>query len=256
MITLLDELEEIKETFDKSFDSILKYHVQDDLIVNGNLQTWMDTFNENDFRSGARIEIQAYYLRMFKFGSYISKLLKSDGKKYEEAEIKMKNKVKKVFFKDGLLADGFTDEVDMTQRPNIFLAYYAYPDLLENKEWESAFDGALDKLWLEWGGLSSIDKENPLFREEYSGQDNQSYHRGDSWYYINNLAALCMHRVNPKKYGKYVTPIVNASKQEMLFSGFLGHSAEISSAKEKSSFGARCQAWSAATFIELMEELR
>jgi glycogen debranching enzyme len=64
-----------------------------------------------------------------------------------------------------------------------------------------------------------------------------------------------MHRIDKKRFKKYIDKILKASIKEMLYSGVTGYSAEISSAAEMTSKGCRCQAWSSAMFIELIDEL-
>ena len=177
---------------------------------------------------------------------------------FSSLEKEHKQRVREEFFKDGILYDtvysGVVDN-DNTIRPNVFLAYYVYPGLLTQNEWKQVFDSALKELWLDWGGLSTISHNSPLFKPEYTGQDDLSYHNGDSWYYINNYAAIVMHRLDKKYYSKQIKRILEASKEEMLFSGFIGCCAELSSAKYMKSEGCLSQAWSAASFIELIHEL-
>jgi len=173
-----------------------------------------------------------------------------------------------------LLRDGYDCSNSDVQRPNVFLVYYLYPRLFNYEEWLKIFDAALDRLWCEWdlgseitntayyseignsaGGLSTIDKSNPLFMPEYSGQNNKSYHRGDSWFFINNIAAICMTRLDKNKYSRFIKKIVNASCEDILYRGFLGYASELSSASSLNPGGCFCQTWSMATFIELMHEL-
>ena len=144
---------------------------------------------------------------------------------------------------------------DFTIRPNIFIAAYVYQELLTNKEWETCFNNALKYLWLDWGGLSTIDKSNPLFTSESTGENKKSYHRGDSWFWVNNLAALTLSRINNKKFDKNIKKIIDASTEEILWKGCIGCHSELSSAKELSSKGCFNQAWSNAMFIELIDEI-
>jgi glycogen debranching enzyme len=225
-----------------------------------------------DGREGFRIEIQALRLKMY---ALMKELCKLTGDKkhseYERLEKNTKEAVKKVFWEPPVLIDGTDSEgkEDRTIRPNIFIAYYIYPELLKLEEWDECFEYTLKRLWLSWGGLSTIDKRDKLFYDEYTGENNKSYHRGDSWFWINCLAAICMHRLdndlgktigftNEKKIGKYkiaIDKIIDACCEEILFKGFIGHHAELSSAKELRSEGCMCQAWSAAMFIELINEI-
>lgn len=210
----------------------------------------MDTvWHSEDGREGFPIEIQCLHLNML---SLMSKL--GGTKSYKTREDKMKERVLDVFWKKeiGLLADM---DYDDTQRTNIFIAYYVYPDLLSRKDWQTAFESCLEKTWQEWGGLSSIAKDHPLYTPEYTGKDNQSYHRGDSWYWINDLAAICLHRNNPIAFEDKVKKILDASAGEILWSGAVGHAAEVSSSSHSTSDGCFAQAWSASMFIELVYEV-
>lgn len=219
------------------------------LIKNQALETWMDTSYKEDNRDGFRIEIQTLWLVMLKLSNYLDELLKRQVV-YNALEKNTKEKVKQEFFANGILKDGKNDP---TIRPNMFLAYYLYPDLLENSEWEIVFDNSLEKLWLDWGGFSTIDKTSELFCKDYSGENNISYHRGDSWFFINNIAAICMKRLNNEKYIKYIEKIIEASIKDILYNGVIGRPSELSSASQLKAEASLFQLWSAATLIELLE---
>jgi len=247
------DLVKIKRTLERVILDMAHKHAVNGLIVNNEQETWMDTKPAK--RKGACIEIQALFLAMINFHNYIASITKSK-QLFKSLEKEHKERVRNEFFKQGVLYDRIHEQVlDTTARPNIFLAYYIYPDLLTKKEWMQAFDNALKDLWLGWGGLSTISHTSPLFRVEYTGQDDASYHNGDSWYYINNYAALAMHRLDKNYYEKQIKSIYEASKEEMLFSSFIGCCAELSSAKHMKSEGCLSQAWSAASFIELWHEM-
>ena len=238
---------EIESSLEKSLASLLKLHTKDSFEVNEKLETWMDTEFGNDTRDGIRIEIQALRLNMYKLMFELTQ-----NQKYRILENISKNKIIEKFWNGKILADGLND---FTIRPNIFIAAYAYPELLTNKEWEICFDNALKGLWLDWGGLSTIDKNNPLFAQVSTGENIKSYHRGDSWFWINNLSALVLNRVNKTKFKKQIQKIILASTEEILWKGCIGCHAELSSAKELSSKGCFNQAWSNAMFIELIDEV-
>ncbi|MFH1649038.1 MAG: amylo-alpha-1,6-glucosidase [Candidatus Woesearchaeota archaeon] len=227
------------------------------LIENGPLETWMDTCNGDDVRKGARIEIQALWLSACKLVRELHRILGNpNGADILRFEETLKKSTREALFHEGRLHDGiFEGKLDTRVRPNIFLAYYVYPELLTKQEWKQAFVYTLDELWLEWGGLSSISRNDPLYCSEHTGMDNKSYHRGDSWFWINNVAAIVMNRVDSNLFKYYVHKIKKASVEEMLFHGFVGHCAEISSAAKMESKGCWAQAWSAGTLIELLVEL-
>ncbi len=265
------------------------------MAYNLKLETWMDTgicdarIDNTDIsssgkketiiddREGFRIEIQALRLKMYSLMKELCNLTNDREKylEYKKLEEDTRQKVKKVFWEPPVLIDGVDigddndGKEDRTIRPNIFIAYYVYPELLIEEEWDDCFEHALKRLWLDWGGISTIDKKDKLFCNEYTGENNRSYHRGDSWFWLNCLAAICMHRLdkklgktigftNDKHIGKYkiaVDKIIDACCEEILFKGFIGHHAELSSAKELRAEGCLCQAWSAAMFIELINEV-
>ncbi len=232
----------------KSSINLLKQHYgQTGLFYNGPLETWMDTGVDYDKREGFRIEIQALLLSMYNLAYRMTK-----DESYKRQEEELKKKVRRDFFKDNYLFDGSDDN---TIRPNVFIAAYVYPDLLSKGEWTRCFKKILPKLWLSWGGLSTIDKKHDLFCDAYTGEDNKSYHRGDSWFFLNNMAALVMYRTDRAQFKKYIDKILDASTKEILYLGAIGHHSELSSAKKLESNGCLAQAWSAAMYIELIEEI-
>ncbi len=234
-----------------------KERMNNGLIPNSALETWMDTHegNHEDVREGYRVEIQALYLATYKFLNFINKLVDRERPELKREEEEFRENVKKKLFRKHLV-DGLDKDMkpDLTVRPNVFLAYYAYPELLSEGEWKTTFDKTLRACWLQWGGLSSISKKHALFRARHTGMTNESYHRGDSWYFINNIAAISMHRLDRIKYSSKIKKIVKASTKEMNKMGLIGQCAEISSAEEQTSEGCLAQAWSAATLAELLSE--
>ena len=65
-----------------------------------------------------------------------------------------------------------------------------------------------------------------------------------------------MNRMDKSKFRPYVDRIVEASVNEILYSGMVGHHAEVSSSKRLDSNGCMAQAWSSALFVELVDELK
>ena len=239
---------EVESSLEKSINGLLKFHTKDSFEFNEAKETWMDTDFGGDCRKGARIEIQALRLNVYRLMFELTQ-----NNKYRILENTLKIRLKQKFWNGQILADGLDD---FTIRPNIFIAAYAYPDLLTGKEWEICFENVLEKLWLDWGGLSTIDKNNPLYTDAYTGEQNiKSYHRGDSWFWVNNLSALILNKINKLKFNKNIKKIIDASTEEILWKGCIGCHAELSSAKELQSKGCFNQAWSNAMYIELIEEL-
>ncbi len=239
------EKETIFEKLNFALSAIFKSRFVDGLIRTNKKETWIDTEFGDDSREGAAIEIQALVL-------FMCKMLRKLGDAKDSLEAELAQNVRKNFLKNKILLDIAGQTV---VRPNLFIAAYIYPELLSNKEWEDCFDSVLPRLWLDWGGFSSIDKKSKLFCDTYSGEDNKSYHRGDSWFWLNNLAAIVLKRINSKKYTQYIKKILEASTSEILYMGATGFAAEVSSAKELSSKGCVAQSWSCALYIELVHEL-
>ena len=99
-------------------------------------------------------------------------------------------------------------------------------------------------------------RQKPLsFYKFHTGEDRKSYHRGDSWFWINNLAALVLARADKAKFKDKINQIMKASKEEILWKGCIGCHSELSSAKELKSEGCYNQAWSNAMYMEMVDEL-
>ncbi len=249
-----DSLIKLKSQLENIFDDFIRNNMQNGLIYSGKNETWMDTNYEDNGRAGYCIEIQALTLSMIKTLCLCSILTHQRVRKRDlDIERKLILNVRKKFFKDGRIADRVCDDhADFVQRPNIFLARYVYPHLFSDEEWKSAFKNSLDALWLNWGGLSSIDKNNCGFTDIHSGSDNKSYHRGDSWYFINNIAATQLYLVDKKEFSVKIKSIFDASLKDLFFSGVIGGSSEVSSAKMQTGEGCLNQSWSSSTLIELI----
>lgn len=241
------EVKKLKAALKKSIDGLLRHHSKNGFITNEKNETWMDTSYSDDGRKGACIEIQAMQLSMYGLMYRLSR-----EKTYLLLEKSLRQNVRKFFWNGSVLADRLND---FTIRPNIFIAAYIYPQLLSRKEWEACITSALERLWLQWGGLATIDKSHPNFRSEYTGEGNESYHRGDSWFWMNNIAATVMAKLNKKKFNLYIKKISDASTNDILWKGAVGCASELSSAKEQRAEGCLNQAWSNATFVELLKLL-
>lgn len=245
----LKERKKIRQCLNRTIALLLEHHTKDGLALNYSRGTWMDTID----RGEAAIEIQALRLSLF----HLARRFNPDlGKQlfYLKLEKELKKKVREKFWNGQMLADSFQSEkgeADFTCRSNIFLAAYIYPKLLSKTEWRQCFENALNKLWLGWGGIATLDKENPSFHNQHTGELSASYHQGDSWFFINNLAALVLFNVDQKRFQMYINKILERSSEEILWQGMVGHHCELSSANYFSSQGCLSQAWSAALFVEL-----
>jgi hypothetical protein len=232
---------EIVKKFEKTVPKLLKERTTSELAVNFQKETWMDTLD----RDGYRIEIQAGRLALYKL------LFLETGN--DQYRILMESTEKAVlgrFYRQEMLWDTPNSS---TIRPNVFLAYHLYPDLLSQERWERCFDLVLPKLYLPWGGIATVAHDDHRFLAQDSGEGSPSYHNGDAWYFLSNIAATALYRVNPGRYSQYINDIMEASTQEILYQGAIGHHAEISSAANQESAGCLAQLWSAAMYLDFFD---
>lgn len=228
-------------------------------IKNNPQETWMDTNYLDEGRSGERIEIQALYYSIYSSLIYISDLVVEGGSNKGDELVREQKEFKKLFkkyflhssLKTGVI-DGIDsyDKLDETIRPNALLAMYISPDLFSKKESIKIIDSHLKALYLPWGGLTSLDKEHRLFEPSHTGETDKSYHRGDSWYFINNISAMVLFETDHEKYSQEIKQIIDASSKDILEQGYVGGASELSSAAHQEAEGALAQAWSASTFLE------
>ncbi len=249
-----ESLEKLRIKFERIIDNYIEKNMKNNLIYSGKNETWMDTDYDDSGRTGYCIEIQALSLAIFKTLRLLYLFINIKFPvHYSKLEENLLKKVHERFHSKGLIADYVTDEERyFIARPNLFIARYVYPHLFSDEEWKTAFDYVSKRLWLEWGGFSSIDKTNKLFTENHSGQNNKSYHRGDSWFFVNNMAAIQLYLVDNKAYSSIIDKIFDASINDMYFNGVLGSCSEISSAAYLKAEGCLNQTWSSAMLIELI----
>jgi hypothetical protein len=233
----------IKQKLNEFVDILVKKYTIDSFAINNSKATWMDSLE----RKGIRIEIQALRLSIYRIMYNLTK-----HKVYKYLEMRLRKRVREELWNGKILVDGVGD---YTIRPNLFIASYVYPQLLTKREWITCFYNVLPKLWCKWGGIATIDKNTPLFCLEYSGENPKSYHNGDSWFWLNNLTALILYRIDKNKFRGYIKKILSASTKEILWRGAIGNHAELSSALQLESQGCLNQAWSSAMYIELISEI-
>lgn len=227
--------------FEKVVPKILKERMRDGLVWNGAHETWMDSID----RDGFRIEVQAGILALYKF-----LYLETDNDQYKILLEDLERETIKRFYRDEMLWDA---PESGTVRPNIFLAYHLYPELMLKEKWERAFDKVLPELYLEWGGIASISQIDSRFVAHDSGEGSSSYHNGDSWYFMNNLVASVLYRLDPAKYSEHINELMEASTNDILYMGAVGHHSEISSAACQQSLGCEAQLWSSAMYLNFFD---
>jgi len=243
-----------KELFDKLINNIIeKLKLFEDNYLDEKLflfkaypnETWMDTLNRI-----YPIEIQ--FLMANVYDSLYNYTKKDE---YKEKLEKIKNSIRKNYLSDYSLYD---DIKNKKIRCNVFLSYYFYPKIFSNYEWENIFDYSLTQLYLKWGGISSLsifDKEFIPYSNEdnYFRNEGKSMHNGDSWIFINNIAAMDLYNLNKEKYSNIINSITKADERLIKMIGTLP---ERSSAYELKPVGALHQLWSISTYIELLNNIK
>jgi hypothetical protein len=214
-------------------------------IPSGPRESWMDSIE----RVGYPVETQTLYVRTLHLAQL---LVHEENERFEAKKKALIENVRKHYFIDGYLHDRLYDE---TMRPNLFLAAFFAPEILSKDEWESCFDKVLPALWLEWGGLASVDTRHECYCNTSAGEHDTSYHNGDSWFFVNNIAALVMHNINEARYAEYIDGILDASTNEILWHNYAGCPGEISSAKALESWGCGLQGFSAAAYVYLADHV-
>lgn len=240
----------IYKKLSKSFNRIITTHwdSEKELLKVKPGDSWMDTIELY-----YPLDIQVQLLSMISTLIDLSVINhKDETQRYLDLEFSLKEKIRQVYFRGGKLHNTPEGE-EVTS--NTFLVYYLYPTLFYKSEWEQIFDRTLKELKTSWGGMSTLSKFHNDFHDTYSGENNESYHRGDSWFWINNISAIAMNDLDSKKYKKEINKILQSSTQDILKMGILGFGSEVSSAKEQLPQGAHAQLWSTSTYIELIHKL-
>ena len=182
--------------------------------------------------SGDPLSIDAQALRL---ATYRCAHAVTKNELYKEMESKLRSKVHDAFWNSEMIAQSMGN---YAPHPRIILAAYIYPELFAKEEWSVCFTNLLKEAWLEWGGLK-IKGDNK--------DDNKSF------FWLNNIAALCFFRTDRALFRNHIQKIASASRHEMLWQGCLGMHGEWSNAAKLSSNGA-CDIKSTATFAELRDE--
>ena len=186
--------------------------------------TWMDTLERK-----TALEIESLYLKVLRKFAKENKFYRGEAN-YRKRKLidRIKNNPEDV---------------------NLVFAFIFLNDLFTPRKWEVLFDKLIKSNFLDWGGFSTLPKNDPKFKDEDDGELSQAYHSGNSWYYLNNLIALTLTEINSKKYEMIIQKIIKASLEDLFNDGALGYSSELSSAKKRKSEGALIQLWSMASLI-------
>ena len=243
------DLSEMYTRFSDAFNAASKtnWDFDKELIDVKYADSWMDTI-KREFP----LEMQVLFLEFVSFMAFLSEIVgkEDEAEKYLDLEDTLAVKIRTDYYRNGYLYDS----PDLNKvRSNVFLSYYIYPDLFDTHTWEKIFDKTLMHLKTDWGGISTLSQKDPSYYPNYSGENNESYHNGDSWFWINNVAAISMTHLNEKKFRKEINAIVKSSTDDILKMGTIGYSSEISSSSAQKSEGCMAQLWSSSTYIEMID---
>ncbi|RJO62031.1 hypothetical protein C4544_00825 [candidate division WS5 bacterium] len=190
-------LEEYFTKCDEYFDCKL---TAEGLLPTGLEGNWLVSAD----RQGILVENQAYY------GKLLDLLfLLTDDDLYEFKKKRLIGAVRNKL--DGAYVLDREDAMEI--RPNSFIAAFLAPELFKRSDWKKTFDTFVksDALWLDWGGLSTIAVDNI----------------GKSWFFINNMAAIALYRLDGLKYFEKINRIVNASAKNVLWQEHSGRPCEV-----------------------------
>ena len=247
----MGEIEYFYSKLTKAFSQIITqdWNSELELLHTKQGDSWMDTLTME-----YSLDIQVQLLGCVSTLGVLAGILHKgkDEEHYLDLEYLLTNKIRAIFYDGKKL---YNDREKTIVNANIFLSYYFYPNLFTQKEWEGIFDNSLKELKCSWGGITSLSKFDANFRNTYSGENNESYHRGDSWYWINNIAAIVLNNCNEKKYRDTITSILLSSTKDIISQGTLGFGSELSSAKKQEPRGNLAQLWSMSTYVEMVHHL-
>jgi hypothetical protein len=193
--------------------------------------TWMDTLERKN-----AMEIDVLYLKALRRFAKVNK-------KYVPLANNLKERIIKTIKEN---------PIDI----NLVFTFLFLEDIFTLDEWKSFFEKFLKENYLSWGGLATLPLNDPKFLDEDDGEKSKAYHRGDSWYFLNNLLAYSLSKIDFQKFKNFIQKIIESSFFDLFFDGALGWSSEISSAKERRSEGSLVQTWSIASLTFLLSLLQ
>jgi hypothetical protein len=215
-------------------------------LLEGYLQKWQEKFNLDNLPSYSTwmdtlerknaLEIDVLYLKALRRFAKVNKNYVSLANHLKERIVK---KIKE-------------NPIDV----NLVFAFLFLEDIFTLNEWRNFFEKLLKENYLLWGGLATLPLNDPKFLDEDGGEKANAYHRGDSWYFLNNLLAYSLAKIDFKKFKNFIQKIIESSFFDLFFDGALGWSSEISSAKERRSEGSLVQTWSIASLVFLLSFLQ
>lgn len=219
------------QLIEKYFNFWEKDYLKNEEINLPPFSTWMDTKDRIK-----AIEISALYLKSLQQLSQVNKIFTP----------------KVNYFKKKIINEINQEMFDI----NLIFVFFFLSDIFPKQKWINLFDKMLKKYFLDWGGLSTIEKTDKNFQKEDKGENSLAYHSGDSWYYLNNIFVQTLKINSIQKFQIQTNQIIMSSLEDILIDGALGFASEISDAQERKSKGALVQLWSIASFLSLITSFK
>lgn len=217
------------------FENWLKIFYPNQTLIVPEKATWMDTI----YRPKP-IEISALLIKSFqKLG-------------FKQLYLKEKKELQKRLFEIAKENVSDANEYIELYRPNIFLVYQLLPNLFLKPVWRKILWEVYEKIKLTWGGLASLATDLDNFQWIHTGENPKSYHNGDSWHFLNILAAKTFFELKEDYLGN---KILKSVIESLLKLGTPGYLSELSDAKMLSAQGSPIQIWSMATLVNLLDYL-
>ena len=226
-IALEDYFTEYEERFDGQIN-------QDGLLPADENGNWLKSAS----REGSLIENQSFYAKILDVLTVLT-----DDDMYE---FKKKRLIRAV--RENLDGAYLLDRKNSLEvRSNSFIAAFFAPELFKSTDLENTFDASLQKgeLWLAWGGLTTLSKSDV----NYSDND------GESWFFVNNIAGIVLHRLDKDKYADKIQKILRASAESIRWQEHVGRPCEVVLTSDKQIKVQGLYGLTLATFIYLYRML-
>lgn len=201
------------------------------LLATDNQDNWLKSAK----REGILVENQAFHAKLLDI-----LFLLTDDDLYEFKKKRLMRSVREKM--DGAYV---LDRVDCLEvRPNNFIAAFFAPELFMTSEWEETFDASLKmtELWMSWGGLRTLGQNDTNFNPERDSE---------SWFFVNNMAAIVLQKLNREKYSSKIKKIIEASTENASWQEHTGRPCEVVLTADKQIKVQALNAISLATYIYL-----
>lgn len=235
-INVLDEYSDSEKVSLEKYFSVCEEYFDKRITPDGLLPTdgggsWLP----HAYREGFLIEAQAFYAKVLD----ILFLLTDD----DMYEFKKKRLIRAV--RDKLDGAYILDrEGSLEVRPNNFIAAFFAPELFKRDDWQKTFDVSLkdSELWQGWGGLVTLGQLDASYKPEVSG---------GSWFFVNNVAAVVLYRLDREKYSEKIQKILETSAENVSWQEHSGRPCEVTLEADKQIKVQGLYGLSLATFIYL-----